>query len=346
MMQVKIKSSNNSIFFIGLALVALLLFLLDLLLGSVDIPFGKTISILFGDRSDQSWAYIILSLRLPRAITALFTGAGLAVAGLLLQTLFRNPLAGPYVLGISSGASLGVALFVMSGSFFSASWIMNSSWGQVTASVAGSVIIFLLIIAVSGRVRDSVSLLIVGIMFGALTTAAVSVLQYFSKPELVQKFVIWTMGSLSSTGWPQLSVMVPVVTAGIVMSVFLIKPLNAWLLGENNARVTGVPVQRVRLYILVASSLIAGALTAFTGPVAFVGLAVPHLVRFLFGTSNHRILIPGTILSGTCLLLVCDIISQVPGQSLVFPINAVTALFGAPVVLWIILGQKKLRSSF
>lgn len=344
-MQTK-KRSKNSIFFTVLALVALILFLLDLFLGSVNIPFEKTISILFGDRSDQSLTYIILSLRLPRAITALFTGAGLAIAGLLLQTLFRNPLAGPYVLGISSGASLGVAIFVMASSFFSAAWIMNSSWGQVTASVAGSIIIFLLIIAVSGRVRDSVSLLIVGIMFGALTTAIVSVLQYFSKPELVQKFVIWTMGSLSSTGWTQLRVMIPVVGFGIIMSVFLIKPLNAWLLGENNARVTGVPVFRVRLYILIASSLIAGAITAFSGPVAFVGLAVPHLVRFLFNTSNHRLLIPGTLLSGACLLLVCDIISQVPGQSMVFPINAVTALFGAPVVLWIILGRKKLRSSF
>lgn len=340
------KKNNTNIFIILFALAMIILFLLDLLLGSVRIPFGKTLGILIGDHSDRNWTYIVLSLRLPRAITAVVTGAGLAVAGLLMQTLFRNPLAGPYVLGISSGASLGVAVFVMASSFLSIPWIMNSGWGQVTASVMGSGIIFLLIVAVSGKVRDSVSLLIVGIMFGSLTTAVVNVLQYFSKPELVQKFVIWTMGSLSSTGWTQLKIMIPVVVGGMLLSVFLIKPLNAWLLGENNARVTGVPVFRIRLYILIASSLIAGALTAFTGPVAFIGLAVPHLVRFLFNTSNHRVLIPGTLLFGACLLLICDIISQVPGQSLVFPINAVTALFGAPVVLWIILGRKKLRSSF
>ena len=334
----------------SLCIMVLVLFILDLVIGSVSIPFKNSFRILTGNTDNESWKYIILQLRLPRAVNALVTGAGLAIAGLMMQTLFRNPLAGPYVLGISSGASLGVALFVMAASAFSIRPLLElnlfSYWGQVAAAMAGAMLVFLLIASVASRLKDSVSLLIVGIMFGSLTTAVVSVLQYFSKPELVQKFVIWTMGSLSSANWQQLLVMIPILITGLLIAIYLIKPMNALLLGENDAHALGVNLKQVRYLVLFASSIIAGALTAFNGPIAFIGMVVPHLVRMLLGTSNHRIVLPGSIIFGSSLLLICDIISQVPGTKIILPINAVTALFGAPVVLWIILGRKNLRTAF
>jgi iron complex transport system permease protein len=331
-------------------LLVILLFISDLLLGNVSIPLKSSLRILTGNIDHESWSYIILQLRLPRAVNAIISGAGLAIAGLMMQTMFRNPLASPYILGISSGSSLGVALFVMASSAFSMSPNLGfnflSSWGQVVAAMLGAMLIFILIVSVASRLKDSVSLLIVGIMFGSLTTALVSVLQYFSKPELVQKFVIWTLGSLSSTNWEQLQIMLPLVCIGIMIALYLIKPMNALLLGENDARAIGVNISRVRYLILISTSIIAGALTAFNGPIAFIGMVVPHLVRMMFGTSNHRVVLPGSILVGSSLLLICDIISQVPGSKIILPINAVTALFGAPVVLWIILGKKNLRTSF
>lgn len=334
----------------SLCMLVLLLFILDLVMGSVSIPLKNSFRILTGNTDNESWRYIILQLRLPRAVNALVTGAGLSIAGLMMQTLFRNPLAGPYVLGISSGASLGVALFVMATSVFSIGPLLElnflSYWGQVAAAMAGAMLVFLLIASVASRLKDSVSLLIVGIMFGSLTTAVVSVLQYFSKPELVQKFVIWTMGSLSSANWQQLLVMIPILITGLLIAIFLIKPMNALLLGESDAHALGVNLKQVRYLVLFAASIIAGALTAFNGPIAFIGMVVPHLVRMLLGTSNHRIVLPGSIIFGSSLLLICDIISQVPGTKIILPINAVTALFGAPVVLWIILGRKNLRTAF
>lgn len=344
--------SKRRIHIILYSLIALtfILFFLDLVLGSVAIPVKESFRILFGCRENENWTYIMLQLRLPRAVTAVLAGTGLAISGLLMQTLFRNPLAGPYILGISSGASLGVSVYVMALSILTANTgitlnILNS-WGQIIAAISGAILIFILVMAVASRVRDSVSLLIVGIMFGSLTTSIVSVLQYFSRPELVQKFVIWTMGSLSATNWNHLSVMVICLLIGILFSVFMIKPMNALLLGENNARLTGVNIQRVRYITLLATSIIAGSLTAFTGPIAFVGIAVPHLARMVFNTTNHRVLFPASIIIGSGLLLLCDAISQIPGSGLVLPINSVTALFGAPVVIWIILGQRKFRSSF
>jgi iron complex transport system permease protein len=333
-----------------LCLLVVILFLLDLILGSVSIPLGSSFRILSGYPENEGWKYIILQLRLPRAVNSMLTGAGLAAAGLMMQTLFRNPLADPYVLGISSGSSLGVAVFVMSTFTISFGPLAHlgllSSWGQVFAAMTGAVVIFLLIISVSSRLKDTVSLLIVGIMFGSLTTAIVSILQYFSKPELVQRFVIWTLGSLSSANWQQLAVMIPFVIVGLLMALFLIKPMNAILLGENDARAVGVNLSRLRYLILISSGILVGALTVFNGPIAFIGMIVPHLVRLLFGTSNHRIVLPGSILIGASLLLSCDIISQVPGKQILLPINAVTALFGVPVVIWIILGKRNLRTSF
>ncbi len=342
------KRKNRNIIFISLIVLLLLFGLVDLLLGSVYIPLSSSLQIFFGQEVNANWEYIILQMRFPRAVTAILAGAGLSVAGLMMQTLFRNPLAGPYVLGISSGASLGVALVVMSASFLPVGIMLavTSYWGQVIAAIIGATLVFLLIVIVASHVRDSVSLLIVGIMFGSLTTAVVSILQYFSRPELVQKFVIWTLGSLSSSGWEQLWIIAVFVIPGVVLSISLIKPMNALLLGENNALVTGVNVTRVRYLILLSTSIIAGALTAFTGPIAFIGLAVPHVCRLLFNTSNHRILLPASLLVGALVLILCDIISQVPGFNIVLPINAITSMFGAPMVLWIILGKRKLRTSF
>lgn len=341
---------NINIIIYSFLFLTIILFFLDLVLGSVVIPFKDSIDILFGNRDNENWAYIMLQLRLPRAVTALLTGAGLAVSGLMMQTLFRNPLAGPYILGISSGASLGVSVYVMSISFLSynagMSFNMQNSWGQIISAIIGAILIFILVMAVASRVRDSVSLLIVGIMFGSMTTALVSVLQYFSRPELVQKFVIWTMGSLSATNWDHLSVMSGCLLIGFLMALMLIKPMNALLLGENNARLTGINIQLVRYLTLFATSIIAGSLTAFNGPIAFIGIAVPHLARMVFNTTNHRILFPASMIIGSSLLLLCDIISQVPGSSMVLPINSITAIFGAPVVLWIILGRRKFKSSF
>jgi iron complex transport system permease protein len=341
------KKCRNTIF-ICLAIVLIVLILVDLMLGSVSIPLRKSILILAGKDVNNNWSFIIWQIRFPRAVTAVISGAGLSVAGLMMQNMFRNPLAGPYVLGISSGASLGVAMVVMASAILPAAimGVMTSYWGQVIAAITGAALIFLLIVVVSSHLRDSVSLLIVGIMFGSVSTALVSVLQYFSSPELVQKFVIWTLGSLSSTGWDQVWIMCAFTIPGMLLSVYLIKPMNALLLGDNNASLTGVHVGRTRYLILLSTCIITGALTAFTGPIAFIGMAVPHISRLLFNTANNRVLLPAVLLLGAIILLVCDTISQVPGHSIVLPINAITAVIGAPVVLWIVLGKRNLKSSF
>ncbi|MBT4400753.1 MAG: iron ABC transporter permease, partial [Bacteroidetes bacterium] len=262
----------------------------------------------------------------------------------MMQTLFRNPLAGPFVLGISSGASLGVAIFVMAAGIGGLSIIgmpFVGSLGLVGASMLGSVLVMMLVIAVSVRVNDSVSILIIGIMFGSITGAIVSVLEYFSDPDTVHSFLVWTFGSISGVTWNQFVIFAPIVVTGILFTLFMQKPLNALLLGENYARGIGVDVKRSRLWIILLTSVIAGGLTAFTGPIAFIGVAVPHLARNLLKSSDHRILIPATICIGSILMLCCDIISQMPGSNQVLPINSVTALFGAPVVIWVITRRKR-----
>jgi len=341
------KAKNYFLLFLVLILLIFMLSVLDLVLGSVKIPLKESLKIITGHASQEGWSYIILQMRLPRLVTAIMTGAGLAVAGLMMQTLFRNPLAGPYVLGISSGAGLGVAIYVMALDIIGLTGIYRMyDLGQAFAAIVGASLVFILILLVASHLRDSVSLLIVGIMFGSLAGAVVNILQYFSKPDLVQKFVIWTMGSLSSAGWSQIGVMTSFVVPGILISVLMIKPMNALLLGELNAEATGVRTNVVKYLIITSASLIAGALTAFNGPVAFIGLIVPHISRMLFNTTNHRILLPATMLTGIALLLVCDIISQVPGRTIVLPINAITAMIGAPVILWIVLGNRKMKTSF
>ena len=333
------KSKKQIFTFLSIALI--LLFIADITLGSVSISLSKLMEIFKSGRDGSPLAYIIWDIRLPKAIAAIMVGSGLSISGLLLQSLFRNPLAGPSVLGISSGASLGVATYVMAGGMGVISFGLLSSGGIALFSILGSLLVLLAVMSVSLRVNDTVSLLIVGIMFGSITGALVSVLQYSSSADLVQHFIIWTFGSLSSITWNELGLISIVVLASSFGTLLLIKPLNALLLSDDYAKSMGVSVKKTRNVIIIISSLIAGVVTAFAGPIVFVGVAVPHLSRNLFSSSDHRVLVPAVLLIGSILMLVCDIISQLPGTTTVLPINSVTALFGAPVVIWIILQNRK-----
>jgi iron complex transport system permease protein len=326
------------------------LFLLDLSLGSVKISIKELLNIIAGDASKKSWEYIFLNFRLPKAITAILTGAGISVAGLQMQTLFKNPLAGPSVLGISQGASLGVAVFVLSSTaLFGLSVNLQEtlgSWGLVLFAVAGSFLVLLSVLLVSARISDSVTILIVGLMFGFITGAVVSILQFFSNPELIQNFLSWTFGSLSGVAWSQMQVMGPVIIAMLLLSLIFSKQMNALLLGEHYATGVGVNVPRTRLKLILITSVMAGTITAFVGPIAFIGVAVPHLARLLFRTSNHKVLIPATMMCGMIIMLICDIVSQVPGSQTTLPLNSITALFGAPIILGIIIKNKKMKGAF
>jgi iron complex transport system permease protein len=332
---------NKKNIFIYLIIALVLLFIADIALGSVSIGLSKVWSILLQGRNKDAMSYIIWDIRLPKAIAAVMVGSGLSIAGLLLQSLFRNPLAGPSVLGISSGASLGVATYVMAGGMGVISFGLLSAGGLAIFSILGSLVVLLAVMAISMKVNDTVSLLIVGIMFGSITGSLVSVLQYFSSADLVQHFIIWTFGSLGSMSWNELALVSAVVLFSSLATLFLMKPLNALLLSDQYAESMGVSVKKTRQWIIIISSLIAGIITAFAGPIVFVGVAVPHLTRNLFRTVDHRILVPAVFLVGAILMLICDIISQLPGTSTGLPINSVTALFGAPVVIWIILQNRK-----
>jgi len=324
-------------------------FLLDLALGSVQIPVDSVIASLRGSGLKPSWDYIVLEFRLPKAITAVLAGSGIALTGLHMQTLFRNPLADTSILGIGHGASLGVALFVLAAAILPGMlppMVQYSNWGIIAAAVAGALAVLLCISAVAAWLNDMVSLLIVGLMVGFVTGAMVSILQYFSDPELIKSYLVWTFGSLAGVTWSQLRVMMPLVLSGLVASIFLPKSMNAFLLGENYAASVGLNVKRTRSVLVIITSILAGTITAFTGPIAFVGIAVPHFARIFFRTSDHRILIPATILSGAVLMLFCDIISQVPGGQTTLPINAVTSLVGAPVVVFIVLKNRRTKTTF
>ena len=319
--------------FILLIIITAALFVADVAYGSVKIPLNE----LFSD--NEVYSNIIYNFRLPKALTALITGAAISVAGLIMQTLFRNPLAGPYVLGVSSGASLGVAIFILAGAILPTAFI-ESGWGLVISATLGAVLVLMMVLAVSFRVSQAVSLLIVGIMFGQLSGSLVTILQNSSDPDSLKLFVVWTFGSLSAVTWNYMWVMLPIVIIGLAIVFAIQKPLNALLLGENYALGLGVNVVRTRLMIIIAIALLAGATTAFTGPIAFIGMAVPHLVRGLLKTSNHQATIPGSILVGASLLLLCDIVCQLPANGYTLPINAVSALVGAPIIIWIILRKK------
>jgi len=276
------------------------------------------------------------AIRLPKAVTAILAGAALSVSGLIMQTLFRNPLAGPYTLGVSSGASLGVALLTMlSSAVFS---FQYSVFSLPIAACLGATLVLLLVLAVSRRVTNNVSLLIVGLMFGSIAGALVSLLQNFANPDALKLFIVWTLGSLSSVSWGDMQLLIPILLLGTLFVLLALKPLNGLLLGEDYARGLGIHVSRTRLYIVLATGLLAGGVTAFCGPIAFIGVAVPHIARGIFSTSNHRITIPASALVGACLLLVCDVLCSLFTYPL--PISTVSALFGAPVIIWIILKNK------
>ncbi len=329
--------SRHFVIFLTLSFLTLGLFLADLAWGSIPVSIREIFSVFFGKGADAINSEILLNFRLPKAITAILAGASLSVAGLMMQTLFRNPLADPFILGVSSGASLGVAIVMMAATLLPVAFI-SSGWALIVAAIIGASIVLLLVVGVSFKVNNAITLLIVGIMFGSIAGSLVSVLQNFSNPDAIKLFVMWTFGSLSAVTWNYMQVLLPVVLIGIGMAFFLQKRLDGLLLGENYARGLGISIQQTRFLIVIASGLLAGGITAFTGPIAFVGVAIPHIARGLFRTSSHKILLPATVLCGASLLLICDIITQIPTYTL--PINTVSALFGAPIIIWIILKRK------
>lgn len=329
--------NRNRLLFVCFGLLLVVLWCLDICSGSIWLwPLGGHLS----PMEEQ----IIHAIRLPKALTAVLAGASVSVAGLIMQTLFRNPLAGPYTLGVSSGASLGVAFLTMIGGVFSPFLLSSShpftlsSFMLPLAACIGASLVLLLVLAVSRRVTSNVSLLIVGMMFGSIAGALVSLLQNFANPDALKMFIVWTLGSLSSVGWADMRMLLPVLLLGAVFVLLALKPLNGLMLGEDYARGLGINVERTRLYIVLATGLLAGGVTAFCGPIAFIGVAVPHIARGLFRTSNHRVTLPASALIGACLLLVCDVLCSLFIYPL--PISTVSALFGAPVIIWIILKNK------
>jgi iron complex transport system permease protein len=313
---------------------------LNLSQGSVQISVSDWLGLAgFAPNSNPVIRDIIIDFRLTKTLTCILAGGALALGGLMMQTLFRNPLAGPDVLGLSSGASLAVALLVMVGNPFIDN--LGGSFVISLGATLGSASILLLILAVANRIKDNTSLLLIGLMVGATTASLVSVLQFVSRTEDQHYFLIWTFGSMGGLNWNELMVLGGVLLTGIVLAFYVSKPLNAWLLGDNYARSLGVNLASSRFLIIMATSLLAGSVTAFCGPIAFIGLAVPHLTRLLINTTNHRILIPGVLVMGASVMLFCDTVAQLPGSAYVLPINAITALIGAPVVIWVIVRAKK-----
>lgn len=324
--------SRSAILFAMLAAFTLFLFLLDLAVGAVAVPLGDVWAALTGGDCPRATAKIILNIRLIKAVVALLAGAALSVSGLQMQTLFRNPLAGPYVLGISSGASLGVALVVLAG--------FGSSIGIAGAAWLGAALVLVVIAAVGHRIKDIMVILILGMMFSSGVGAIVQILQYLSKEESLKAFVIWTMGSLGDVTFDQLAVLVPSIIAGLLLAVVTIKPLNLLLFGEEYAVTMGLNIRRSRGLLFLSTTLLAGTVTAFCGPIGFIGLAMPHVTRMLFRNSDHRVLVPGTVLSGAAVLLLCDLVSKM----FTLPINAITALLGIPIVVWVVLRNKSVTA--
>lgn len=330
---------RNTILFLLLSLLVVALLAIDMMVGSVGISAGEVWAAITGGECDPIKAKIIIDVRLMKAIVAILAGAALAVSGLQMQTLFRNPLAGPYVLGVSSGASLGVALFILGAPLLGvASSSLLSSLGVAGAAWIGSALVLALVGAVSQRIKDIMVILILGMMIGSAVSAVVQILQYMSHEEALKSFVVWTMGSLGDVTSSQLWLVAPAIIAGLVLSVAVIKPMNLMLLGEAYARTMGLNIRRTRSLILLSTTLLAGTVTAFCGPVGFIGLAIPHLTRIIFQEADHRVLLPATALSGAISLLLCDIVSKL----LTLPVNTVTALLGIPIVVWVVVRNKNI----
>jgi len=339
-----IKESSYRLQFILMVLAVLACFIINISFGSLSIPLKGIFSSLVGNEANPTWSVIVTDYRLPKAITAILVGSGLGMSGLLMQTLFKNPLAGPFVLGISSGASLGVALVILGSGLFGGviAAALVSKWSIVIAASSGSFLVLLAVLAVSSNVRDTMAILIIGLMFGSITAAVVSVLSYFSSAEQLQQYVFWGFGSLSNLSWNEVSIFFTIYSIGLVLCTSSIKALNSLLLGDNYAKSLGLNLKQSRFIIIIATSLIAGTITAFAGPIAFIGLAIPHLTRQIFKTSNHKMLVPAVFLMGAIVMLLCDSIAQVPGTDYTLPINAITALVGAPVVIWLLIRQRKM----
>ncbi len=340
-----IQKKNHTTLFTMLGFLLVISLALNISLGTVEVPLKEIFSILTGGEvTKDSWRWIIIDYRLPKAITAIIAGGGLAVSGLLMQTLFRNPLAGPFVLGLSSGASLGVALLILGAGVFGGIFgsVFGSSWSLILASALGSFLVLLAVLAITFRIKDTMAILIIGLMFGSVTAAVVSVLSYFSNAEKLQQFIFWSLGSLGNQSWSGIALLTGCFIIGILLSILSAKALNALLLGEHYAKSMGLKLKQKTVLIILATSILAGGITAFAGPVAFVGLAVPHLTRQFVKTSNHFILIPAVILVGAILMLICDSIAQVPFTEYTLPINAITSLIGAPVVIWLLVRKRKL----
>ena len=324
--------SRSVLLFTALAALTLFLFLLDLAVGAVAVPLGDVWAALTGGDCPRATAKIILNIRLIKAVVALLAGAALSVSGLQMQTLFRNPLAGPYVLGISSGASLGVALVLLAG--------VGSSIGIAGAAWLGAAIVLVVIAAVGHRIKDIMVILILGMMFSSGIGAVVQILQYVANDESLKMFVVWKMGSLGDVTFNQLAILIPSIIAGLLLAVVTIKTLNLLLFGEEYAVTMGLNVRRSRGLLFLSTTLLAGTVTAFCGPIGFIGLAMPHVTRMLFRNSDHRVLVPGTVLSGASVLLLCDLVSKL----FTLPINAITALLGIPIVVWVVLRNKSVTA--
>ena len=331
--------------FLFLTIILVVVAFINISLGSVSIPVKAVFNALTGGEVEkETWRYIITDYRVPKVITAILVGGGLSLSGLLMQTLFRNPLAGPFVLGISSGAGLGVALLILGSSLFGTwfSFTLTGSFSLAAAASIGSFVVLMAAMLVAGRVRDTMAILIIGLMFGSITTAVVNVLSHFSDSERLQQYIFWSLGSLGNLSWVQLGVFSIIIIAGLLLSIFSLKALNTLLLGENYAKSLGLNIRRSRYMIIIATSLLAGSVTAFAGPIAFIGLAVPHLTRQIFNTPNHKVLVPAVLLYGAILMLVCDTIAQLPNSQFTLPINAITSLVGAPVVIWLLIRKRKM----
>ena len=329
------KYPRKAILFSLLAIICIGLFFLDIIWGSVRIPFSTLFS-----SENTVYQDIIYNFRLPKAITAIVAGGAISLAGLIMQTLFRNPLAEPYVLGISSGAGLGVALFLMASSCMPL-FLLQSGFGMAIAAMLGAAIVLMITLTASFRISNAMSLLIIGIMLGQIAGSLISILQNYSNPDSLKLYIVWTFGSLSAVTWSYLKIMLPLVMAGIFIVSAIQKSLNGFLLGESYAKGLGISILRTRGLIILSATLLAGSVTAFTGPIAFIGIAVPHIARSLFRSSNHKITIPASLLCGSCLLLLCDLATQLPASGYVLPLNAISALVGAPVVIWIVMGIHK-----
>ncbi|HRG27452.1 MAG TPA: iron ABC transporter permease [Chitinophagales bacterium] len=340
------NNQRHSVWFVLLSILVLILFFADIFIGSVAISLNEIMQVFTGQLSkDTPQSIIILQSRLPKALTAILAGCALPVAGLLMQTFFRNPVAGPDILGVSAGSSLLVALVMLTvGTWFSMDVFSNV--GIILAAIVGAMLVLFIILAVAARVRDSVTLLIFGLMFGMAISAVVGVLQYYSSQGALKLFIMWTFGSLSGVTWPQLYILAVIVIIGLLLAVTQIKALNLLLLGEQYATSLGLNIRKSKIFIILTTGLLTGAITAFCGPIAFIGIAVPHLARMIFKVNSHAIILPASILLGICILLICDIIAQTPGNDGVLPINAITAFMGAPFIIYIIWKNQHLKRVF